>query len=164
MITSKSRYALKIMLDMASQGVDCQQKRSVIARKHGIPVVYMDHILASLKKAKLLTTIRGRSGGLQLACDPKKVSVWQIFSAVEVSLLPVVCLESRTTCDHSLDCISKEPWQEIFDSIKASLSKFILQDLVDKFEIIEYNTTNEVLQSIQECKGPRRATIGVGIV
>ena len=164
MITSKSRYALKIMLDMATQGAHCQQKRTDIAQKQGIPLDYMDHILASLKKAELLTTIRGRNGGLQLTCDPKTVSVWQIFSAVEVSLLPVACLESQTTCDHSLDCISKEPWQEIFASIKASLCKLTLQDLVDKSKIIEYNTTNEVLQSVQECKAPRRATIGMGKV
>lgn len=152
--TAKSRYALKVMMDLAVKHDAGQQTRLSISHRHGIPIDFMDQILARLKSANLIQTTRGRSGGISLSHTPAEISLWKIFRAVEDSLYPVQCLEVDG-CAFDHECISKDIWTTIFSGIQAHLEGLSLHQAVmgQDILIIEKNGL------IQECKAPKRSSL-----
>ena len=119
-ITSKSRYALKIMMDLAMHYDEGHQQRQAIASRQRVPLDFMDQITSRLRSADLIESIRGRSGGFQLTKTPAEISLCDILYAVEDSLYPVKCLENEP-CDLEDDCISAPVWNDIFTVIKERL-------------------------------------------
>jgi Rrf2 family iron-sulfur cluster assembly transcriptional regulator len=154
-ITSKSRYALKIMMDLASQpapgGEPGVTHRSVISARQGIPLDYMDHVLSRLRDAGLIASVRGRSGGYRLARLADAVSVLEIFMAVEDSFQPVQCLDGGQGCVVEHVCSSRDAWADISFAIRHSLSGIILADLVAK-RAREPAPAAQAL--LQECRAP----------
>ncbi len=154
-ITSKSRYALKIMMDLAScaapGATDGVTHRSVISARQGIPLDYMDHVLSRLRDAGLILSVRGRSGGYRLARLATEVSVLDIFMAVEGSFQPVQCLDGDQGCVVEHVCTSRDAWADISTAIRHSLSGIILADLVAK-RAREKIPATPVL--VQECRAP----------
>ena len=131
-ITSKSRYALKIMLDLSQCAPNEHTHRTGVAERQGIPLDYMDHILSRLRERQLIDSIRGRGGGYRLARPSAQIDVWQIFSAVEDGFKPVQCLDSHHHCQVEAFCSSKDAWSQIAESIYSSLSGISLASLVSK--------------------------------
>ncbi len=134
-ITSKSRYALKILMDLAERdptGTGAVAQRTDISKRQGIPLDYMDHVLSRLREAGLIASTRGRGGGYRLSTPADRVSVLEIFTAVEDSFQPVQCLEGGAGCVLEHQCSSRDAWSEISAAISASLSGIILADLVAK--------------------------------
>lgn len=176
-ITSKSRYALKIMLDLAERldGSDADVEfsdaaiihRVEISNRQGIPLDYMDHILSRLKDAHLIASTRGRSGGYRLARTPSRISVLEIFQAVEDAWLPVQCLEGNEGCLAEHVCASKDAWGMISSAIRGALSGIILTELVGKRTLIagltkgrppgDEEQTSALLPFLQECRAPKHS-------
>ena len=160
-ITSKSRYALKIMRDLCGHwAADDNQliQRGDIAARQGIPLDYMDHILSRLREAGLIASTRGRSGGYRLAQLPMELTVLAIFTAVEDNFEPVQCLEGGTSCMAEHVCSSKDAWGVFSSAIRAALSGIILEDLVHQRGIargLEFLTMTP-----QECRAPKRRAGG----
>ncbi len=111
-VTAKSRYGLKLMMDLADHEESGHQQRHSIAERQSIPLDFMDQIVARLKQAGLIDSIRGRSGGVQLKKKATEISLWDILIAVEDSLYPVKCLEHDSTLAHKTlhDVVAK--WQK----------------------------------------------------
>ena len=160
-ITSKSRYALKIMMDLCEHwAVDNNQviQRGDIATRQGIPLDYMDHILSRLRESGLIVSTRGRSGGYRLAHPPHELTVLAIFTAVEDNFEPVQCLEGGASCVAEHVCTSKDAWGVISNAIRTALSGIILEDLVHQRGIargLEFLTMTP-----QECRAPKRRAGG----
>lgn len=134
-LTSKSRYALKIMVDLARQPESDLVKRQDIILRQGIPRKYLDQIMINLRKAGLVTSTRGRLGGYVLGQSPEEISVWQIFSAVETTFVPVRCIVGEDSCcDFEEYCQTKEPWALIFDHMRTTLEAFTLQRVIDNVD------------------------------
>lgn len=131
-LTSRSRYALKIMVDLARQADAALVKRQDIIVRQGIPRKYLDQIMMNLRKAGLVASTRGRLGGYVLGQSPATITIWDVFSAVEVGFVPVKCITGEDgCCDFEEFCQTKEPWALIFAQIKESLTALTLQDVVD---------------------------------
>ena len=130
-VTSKSRYAFKIMIDLANRSEGSRAERTEIAKTHGIPNSYLDQILLRLKKAGLIESLRGRKGGYYLLKAPQKISVLEIIEAVEDQVAPVPCLISDKLCSQQSDCISKSGWQLVFGAMKVSVASILLSQLVE---------------------------------
>ena len=131
-LTSKSRYALKIMMDLAHFGATQPLvRRGEIATRQGIPTDYLDQIMIKLRAGNLVESTRGRSGGYRLARAPEQITMWDLFSTVEESMIPVECISSGQPCDFEGSCSSKDAWNTIFGSIKSSLSGIKLSQLAD---------------------------------
>lgn len=154
-ITSKSRYALKIMMDLA-EGGDTVTHRSTISARQGIPLDYMDHILSRLREAGLIASVRGRGGGYRLERAASTVSMFEIFTAVEDSFQPVQCLDGGKGCLADHVCSSRDAWADISSAIRHSLSGIILADLVAK-RAPRPSETLPGLLVMQECRAPRRS-------
>lgn len=161
-VTSKSRYALKIMMDLAERAQGGLVHRSDIAARQGIPLDYMDQILVRLREGGLIDSTRGRSGGYRLAKPAATVSVLEIFSAAEDAFQPVQCLEGGLGCVAEHVCSSKDAWSVISGAIRGSLSGIILTDLVALKGTGKGLTMPQVPHATtpQECKAPKRRAGG----
>jgi Rrf2 family protein len=155
-ITSKSRYALKIMMDLAhysplpsplpgplpgllattlENGSATAKtpgsaiiRRNDIARRQGIPTEYLDQIMMRLRGANLVDSVRGRAGGYRLGRSAESITLWDVFASVEDSIFPVECVAHGDRCGFENSCITRGPWTEIFESMRAPLIKMTLAD------------------------------------
>lgn len=132
-MTSKSRYALKIMMDLTHYRAQPHVKRIDIAKRQGIPPDYLDQIMVRLRSGKLVESIRGRGGGYKLARPPELISLWDVFGAVEDSIYPVECVGKTHACDFETACVSKSAWDEIFAALRAPLKQMNLMSIADKW-------------------------------
>lgn len=132
-LTSKSRYALKIMMDLAHFSHQPLVRRNDIATRQGIPTDYLDQIMIRLRAGNLVQSTRGRSGGYRLARPATDITMWDLFSSVEESMVPVECLSKGDACDFGASCVSKNAWVEIFGAIKQSLGKITLDSLATQW-------------------------------
>ncbi len=151
-ITSKGRYALKIMLDLGYHA-EIRQQRHDIAERQGIPYDYIDHVLARLRNAGLIKSIRGRNGGFILGRATTDISAWDIFTAVEDSVHPVLCLGSEHCLNDEI-CQTKGVWEELYRGIELSLAGKSLADLVRAWKKSENDVSIGFLDRQMECKGP----------
>lgn len=129
-LTSRSRYALKIMLDMARyESADLVKRHDIVARQ-GVPEKYLDQIMIRLRRAGLVTSVRGRLGGYRIgrpACD---ISAWDVFRAVEDGLYPVLCVdETHGPCGFEHSCMANEPWRLIFQAVQGPLQNLRLSEM-----------------------------------
>lgn len=162
-LTSKSRYALKIMMDLAHYGANqALVRRGEIAARQGVPTDYLDQIMIKLRAGHLVESTRGRNGGYRLARSPEVITMWDLFSSVEDSMIPVECLASGEACDFETSCSSREAWKMIFSALKSSLSKITLAQLRTDWEnemTVQGGSfsANPDKVAIRECRGGGRA-------
>lgn len=151
-LTSKSRYALKIMLDLAKYQSEPLVRRQEIVRRQGVPAKYLDQILVRLRNAKLVDSIRGRTGGYRISRPTSEISLWDIFRAVEDGIYPVECVDELEDCQYTDSCVTSGPWQLIFDTLKAQLSSMSLCELEERYAVDEKMCP---MAGIRECKHGR---------
>lgn len=122
------------MVDLASQPCDVLVKRQDIIKRQGIPQKYLDQIMMDLRKSSLVDSVRGRAGGYLLGRPALEITVWDVFAAVEDGFYPVRCVSdvSESSCHFESFCQTKEPWNFIFSSIRASLSSMNLFEVTAK--------------------------------
>jgi Rrf2 family iron-sulfur cluster assembly transcriptional regulator len=161
-LTSKSRYAFKIMIDLAVRSAGTQAERGVVVARHGIPASYMDQILLRLRNAELVVSARGRKGGYRLARRPDEISVLDIVVAVEDALEPVQCLVASELCVHQETCVSKDAWHHVYEAMKTSLKGLTLKALA-AVEGKDLPQPKPSPDSVIECRpGPSRSYALVG--
>lgn len=131
-LTAKSRYALKIMMDLAASDLETIQQRHKIAERQRISVDFMDHVMAKLRASGLVTSTRGRNGGFHLQRSPKDINLWDIISSVEDHIYPVRCIDEQCHLEH--DCISHDVWNEVVQSIRNEMSQKSLDEMVTRWK------------------------------
>ncbi len=133
-VSTKSRYGLAAMVDLAEQhGKGPVALRSVAARQQ-VSEHYLEQLMSSLRKAGFVRSIRGAQGGYVLARDPNTISVGDIVRAMEGPIAPVDCLlaergEDNPYCEKTCDCIRRDIWQKMGDSINVTLDSISLTSL-----------------------------------
>lgn len=132
-ITAKSRYALKIMMDLAAEDYQNPQQRHIIASRQKIPLDFMDQITSKLRSSGLLDSIRGRNGGFKLAKKASEISILDIFKAVEDCFYPVMCLEGES-CGKENTCISIDVWKDLYAVVDAYLTDRTLEEAVENWK------------------------------
>jgi len=131
-ISTKGRYALRLMLDLALHCTDEPVRIKDVAKRQEISIKYMEQIVSVLTKAGYVNSIRGPQGGYLLARKPEEYSVGMILRLTEGSLSPVACLEGeKNLCARQEDCVTLRLWVELDDAIKSVVDKYTLADLVE---------------------------------
>lgn len=131
-VSTKGRYALRLMVDLAQNEGDGLVRVKDIAARQGISEKYLEQIIAYLKKAGYVKSLRGAQGGYRLSMEPKDYSVGMILRLTEGSLAPVNCLEdSVNVCERADSCATVRLWSMLNDAVKEVVDKVTLQDLVD---------------------------------
>ena len=130
-ITSKGRYALRVMLDLAQHPDDGFVSLKTVAERQGISMKYLEAIVGSLKKAELLESTRGKEGGYRLSKAPAEYTVEEILHAIEDNLAPVSCIKDGSIqCDRAAACQTLPMWRELDEITNAYLNTVTLKDLL----------------------------------
>ena len=130
MISTKGRYALRVMLDLAGHMEDGYIPLAEIAARQHISEKYLESIIAVLARAGLVEGQRGKGGGYRLSRELKDYSVGEIVRLTEGSLAPVSCLEGENTCPRADKCLSLPGWEKLDTLINDYLDSVSLADLL----------------------------------
>lgn len=132
-ISTKGRYALRVMLDIAMHDDGKFIPLKDIAKRQELTVKYLEQIIALLNKADLLQSLRGNAGGYRLTKRPDEYVVGDILRITEGDLAPVVCLKKvNNFCSRSNECITLPFWQGLDKVINEYVDSITLQDLIDQ--------------------------------
>lgn len=129
MISTRGRYALRVMIDLAEHIDEDYIPLQTIAKRQGISEKYLESILAVLSKAGLLDAVRGKGGGYRLSKPAKEYTAFEVLSLTEGTLAPVTCLESGQQCENAVNCRTLPLWQGLDQVIAAYLCSYTLADL-----------------------------------
>ena len=131
LISTKGRYSLRVMIDLAEHQSEDFIPLKVIAERQEISEKYLESIIKLLVKAKLLNGLRGKGGGYQLTRAPEQYTVGSILRLTEESLAPVACLEDgAASCPRMASCRTLPLWQGLNKVINDYLDNVTLADLV----------------------------------
>ena len=131
-ISTKGRYALRLMLDLAQVDTENFTSLKDIAERQNVSKKYLEQIVPMLTRADYLMANRGFQGGYKLTKTPAEYTVGQILRLTEGSLAPVACLDHEPIqCDRCEDCITLPLWKGLDKVISDYLDNITLQDLLD---------------------------------
>ena len=131
-ISTKGRYALRLMLDVALHSHGAAVPLRDVAQRQEISDKYLEQIISILNKAGYVRSIRGPQGGYLLTRLPEEYTVGMILRLTEGSLAPVACLESDVnTCDRSENCVTLRVWEKLKDAIDGVVDHITLADLLE---------------------------------
>lgn len=130
-ISTKGRYALRLMLDLALHQEEGPVRIKDVAQRQEISTKYLEQIISILVRAGYVKSLRGAQGGYQLIRQPGEYSVGAILRLTEGSLCPVACLEDHPNqCPRQGECVTLRIWNELDAAIKSVVDKYTLADLM----------------------------------
>lgn len=131
-ISTKGRYALRVMIDLAEHSNGSYIPMKVVAERQGLPHKYMDHILPTLTQNHIVESIHGKGGGYRLTRKPEEYTVGEILRLVEGDLAPVACLEcGAKPCDRAVQCRTLPMWRNLQNIIDGYLDGITIRDLMN---------------------------------
>ncbi len=132
-ISTKGRYAVRVMLDLAVNNTGEYIKVKQIAQRQDLSEKYLEQIIAILNKAGYVKSVRGAQGGYKLTRDPQEYTVGMILRLTEGSLSPVACLEGDTNeCERCDTCDTLTVWKDLEEAINRVVDNVTIADLVDR--------------------------------
>ena len=130
-ISTKGRYALRLMLDIALNDAKTPVRIKDIAERQQISDKYLEQIVSSLNKAGYVRSIRGPQGGYRLTKKPEEYTVGMILRLIEGSLAPVACLDDDiNNCTRADRCPTLILWEKLYDAISEVVDNITLADLI----------------------------------
>lgn len=132
-ISTKGRYGLRAFIDLAEHGCDQPVSIGSIAARQDISERYLEQLMAKLKKAQLVKSIRGAGGGYVLARDASQVSVGDVLRALEGSLEAVTCaaFHPEEACTVQDRCVTKYVWQKVNESVAHTVDSIKISELLE---------------------------------
>ncbi len=134
-ITTKSRYGLRAVLDIACHQDGNHQRavrRKDIGAREGFSQDYLEQILIRLREAKIVQALRGPGGGYRLARPPDQITVWEVMAASEDRLEFVPCLElNEPQCGRHTHCSARQVWQRLNRIVQAEMKAITIADILD---------------------------------
>ncbi|MCI9402315.1 MAG: Rrf2 family transcriptional regulator [Oscillospiraceae bacterium] len=133
-ISTKGRYALRLMLDIALTGSEEPVPLRDVAERQDISNKYLEQIVTQLSRAGLVRSVRGMGGGYLLTRRPEEFTVGEILRALEGSLAPVSCAEDPACCCRADQCVTQEVWEKIQAAVNGVVDNITLADLVKRYD------------------------------
>ena len=132
-ISTKGRYAVRVMLDLALNNTGECIKVKDIAGRQGISEKYLEQIIAVLNKAGYVKSVRGAQGGYRMARDPGEYTVGMILRLTEGTMAPVACLEEGAPeCERCDTCETLEVWKELYEAVNNVIDNVTIADLAER--------------------------------
>jgi Rrf2 family cysteine metabolism transcriptional repressor len=138
MFSTKAEYGVRVMVELARRGSEDPVSLTEIADHEGLPLAYLEHLVARLRRAGLVESRRGTHGGYLLARDAGEITMAEVVEALEGSIAPVECISSgpdgTVRCARETDpehvCTTKVLWTRVRNSIIQTLQETTLAELV----------------------------------
>ena len=132
-ISTKGRYALRMLIDLASNSEDGFISLKDIAERQGISKKYLEQIVPMLNKSGILRTNRGNKSGYMLAKAPNELTVGDLLRSTEGNLAPVACLEYEpNNCPRKDECATLYIWEGLYKVVNDYLNNITIQDIIDR--------------------------------
>ena len=132
LVSTKGRYALRTMVDLALHGDGEPVKIKDIARRQDISGKYLEQIISILSRSGCVRSVRGNQGGYYLTRPASEYTVGMILRITEWNLAPVDCLAGEDNpCQRQQDCVTLRLWQELDEAIRGVVDRYTIEDLVE---------------------------------
>ena len=130
-LSTRTRYAVRAMIELAKHDLNRPLQLKIIAERQEISVKYLEQLMAVLKSAGHIKSIRGSKGGYVLARAPNQIAISDILHCVEGPISTVECVEDSSRCSRTADCAAREVWMRVEQAIENVLNSITLQDVAD---------------------------------
>lgn len=134
-LSTRGRYATRVMLYLAGRGSNGPVRISEISVAEGIPQNYLEQLLVRLKVSGFVRSMRGARGGYAIACDPSSVTVMDILEAVEGPVQLAPCI--REPCTRAVTCVTRGLWREASDAMNGVFRSHTLLSMAERVKEIE---------------------------
>lgn len=143
-ISTRGRYALRLMLDIALAGDGALVRIKDIAKRQEISEKYLEQIVSVLNKAGFVRSSRGPQGGYRLARRAEEYTAGEIVSLIEGSLVPVTCLETaENECPRHAACATLRLWERVDEAVRSVMDSVTLLDLAEWQTALDAGRTKE---------------------
>lgn len=133
MISTRGRYALRILIDLAEHSRDGYVPLRDSARRQDISEKYLESIVKDLVRARIVEAHRGKGGGYRLGRPAEEINICDLLILMEGTLAPVYCLaEGSEPCPRAAGCRTLDLWEGLDQTVKEYLSRFTLKDLLKR--------------------------------
>ncbi len=132
-VSAKTRYGLRILLDIAVFGKDKPRTIRDIAVSQEISEKFISPLVVTLRRAGMLKSLRGVTGGLKLNKDPQYISLLDIIDAMEGEIFLLHCLRDPRSCPRKDHCVTSLVWNEVNESLREKLRSITLQSILDQY-------------------------------
>ena len=132
LISSRGRYALRVMIDLAEHDDGAYIPMKEVAARQDISLKYIERLMPALKSAGLIDSVHGAGGGYRLTREPEDYTLWEILTLAEGDLAPVSCLQQNAPpCQRAAECRTLPVWQGYYDATRSYFSGITLADLMN---------------------------------
>jgi Rrf2 family protein len=163
--TTKAEYGVRLLVELGRQGADRPVSLKAIAEAEGLPLAYLERIVALLKKAQLVESTRGAHGGYRLAREADAITMDEVIVALEGGVAPMNCFvddtdSNRVLCSHEADkghgCATKLLWLRVQGGVMERLAQTTLGELV-AFSAREPDEAEAALEAAETTVAPAAA-------
>jgi len=131
-LSTRTRYGMRALVELAQNaGAGALQLR-VIAQRQGISIKYLEQLMATLKSAGLVRSIRGSKGGYMLAKPANEIKLSEIFDFLEGPVATTECVQDELYCRRAADCVVRQVWVDVQRAIRDVLESITLEDLANR--------------------------------
>ena len=132
MISTKGRYSVRILLDLAEHRSGGYIPMKEVAARQEISLKYIERLMPALKAAGLIDSVHGAGGGYRLTREPEEYTLWEILTLAEGDLAPVSCLQQNAPpCQRAAECRTLPVWQGYYDLTRSYFTGVTLADLMN---------------------------------
>ena len=131
MISTRGRYSIRILLDLAEHDYEGYIPMKEVAKRQEISMKYVERMMPDLKRAGLIDSTHGTGGGYRLSKSPEEITLWEILLLVEGDMAPVACLQkSAAICDRAAECKTLPVWKGYYEMTQKYFTGITLADLM----------------------------------
>lgn len=132
MISTKGRYSVRILLDLAEHRSGGYIPMKEVAARQEISLKYIERLMPALKAAGLIDSVHGAGGGYRLTREPEEYTLWEILTLAEGDLAPLSCLQRNAApCQRAAECRTLPVWQGYYDLTRSYFTGVTLADLMN---------------------------------
>ena len=133
-LSTKGRYGIHAMYDLAQFGSETPQPIKSIAERQNIPEAYLEQLIGQLRRSGLVKSVRGAQGGYLLSRTPAEITVGEVLRTLEGELAVVDCLMEEDACHKACSCPTRVVWKKLRDGLNQIVDGITLQDMLDDYE------------------------------
>ena len=138
-ISTRGRYALRVMIDLAEHGGGSYIPLKDISARQEISQKYLESIMADMTKSGFLDGQHGKGGGYQLTREPDEYTVWEILQAAEGDMAPIACLEQNAEpCPRASECRTLPMWKDYYETTRNFFQDRTIADLMAASPVDNY--------------------------
>jgi len=159
-LTTKGRYAVTAMLDLAIHDRGQPTALADIAERQSLSLSYLEQLFAQLRRGHLVSSVRGPGGGYQLAREPSRINIAEIIHAVDEPVDVTRC-QGRGNCQAGGQCLAHDLWMGLSTQIREFLESISLADVVDKPDVLGVSAVQD--DQLRQVRDERTEAVAAGM-